>query len=722
MDALYTTILHSPFSERSFTENDKMRMEMILRTVVCAKEPLSLAAIASMTGLDLDGVVRPKLRPFLSLLHISGTGIVTTLHKSFHDYLLDTNRSGDFYCDPGSHHNQMAVMCFDEIDRPNPPFNICGLESSYLLDKQVPDLDIRINQSISEGLHYACRYWGDHLVLATVSGDSINRLDHFVHNRFFLWMEVLNLKQSILHGIRTLHKGAQAQGPSSKTKRMIQDVLDFITTLSLGSIFASTPHIYISGLAFWPRDRPVWEHYGCRFSRYVNIKGTAMRKQIPKPIANIDLGRGLYRVAYSPDGQSIVCIHEDKLTLLDAYTGKVIAGMIDKEVYRCFVISVAYSPDGSIIVSSRQDGKIHLWNARTGEQIGRALEGHTDAVNAVAFSREGNRIVSGSDDITLRIWDVQTRRQVGSSLKGHTGPISSIACSLNHDHIATGSYDRTVRIWDSLTGLQVGQALEGHTKSVNSVAYSPDGKYVASGSTDETICVWDAHTRQLVSKLLGALSYVNMVAYSPTGTRIAACIGEYSGSGFIGVWDAKTWQKIGEMHESDESAVHSLAYSPDGSRIVSCPNRDSANSLSVWNALQDPAAVHQINRNNSKTQSIVYSPDGAHLASIAHGKESICVWDIETSELSKISALDNFRDIPVAAYSPDGRYFAYGIEKCKIRLMQTMCIEKHMDVQTDGYCLESPIAYSPDNAFMPTAASNAYTYCVQLLGSRLANR
>src|SRR6056300_1730587 len=48
-----------------------------------------------------------------------------------------------------------------------------------------------------------------------------------------------------------------------------------------------------------------------------------------------------------------------------------------------------------------------------------------------------------------------------------------------------GSADRTVRIWDATTGELV-RALEGHGDWVNSVAWSPDGRRVATGSDDRT--------------------------------------------------------------------------------------------------------------------------------------------------------------------------------------------------------------------------------------------
>ena len=49
------------------------------------------------------------------------------------------------------------------------------------------------------------------------------------------------------------------------------------------------------------------------------------------------------------------------------------------------------------------------------------------------------------------------------------------------------------RIWDATTG-EVIRALEGHGGWVNSVAWSPDGRRVATGSRDTTARIWDVAT------------------------------------------------------------------------------------------------------------------------------------------------------------------------------------------------------------------------------------
>jgi WD40 repeat protein len=44
-----------------------------------------------------------------------------------------------------------------------------------------------------------------------------------------------------------------------------------------------------------------------------------------------------------------------------------------------------------------------LWNADTGQPLGQALTGHTDAVYGVVFSPDGQRVASASYDNTVRV-------------------------------------------------------------------------------------------------------------------------------------------------------------------------------------------------------------------------------------------------------------------------------------------------------------------------------
>ena len=63
---------------------------------------------------------------------------------------------------------------------------------------------------------------------------------------------------------------------------------------------------------------------------------------------------------------------------------------------------------------------------------------------------------------------------------------------------------------------------DGHTDWVNALAWSPDGTRIASASKDKTVQVWDATTGDTLVTYRGHTRWVYAVAWSPEGSRIAS--------------------------------------------------------------------------------------------------------------------------------------------------------------------------------------------------------
>ena len=146
---------------------------------------------------------------------------------------------------------------------------------------------------------------------------------------------------------------------------VIKDVLKFVQ-ISAGVIDRSTPHLYLSGLAFSPSQSVITKH----LERFSGIAKVAVGQQNDWPR--------------------------------------------NEHVPQCGpVSSVALSPNGRCIVSGSMYGTIQVWDAQTGGQVGNPLQGRTKSVLSVAFSPDGRHIVSGSWDNTIRVWDAQTGGQVG---------------------------------------------------------------------------------------------------------------------------------------------------------------------------------------------------------------------------------------------------------------------------------------------------------------------
>ncbi|KAG8742376.1 hypothetical protein FRC10_001598 [Ceratobasidium sp. 414] len=633
IDTLYTNILEETVQQTEVI--------LLLRAALSAQEAITMNTAADLLSLDFGRLVRTALRPLLPVLHVSNAGeLGMSLHASFSSYLVDPQRSGKFYCDIQRDDGLLAQLCFATICGASPPFNVCNLETSYLLDREVPEIDGRAKESISRALWYASRHWATHLGLSGCSDTILTALDNFLSTRLLLWMEVMNLSHYIseasklLHGV---HIWLQDVECPDVTRELVLDAWKFVEAFSSTVVSESTPHIYVSALCFWPVQRPVSRHYLQMLRRAVNAIGARIEmrgeganvfngsvtrvvrsSQILENVAgtagnNLDslrVGTGqlagqplvghTYRVlsvAYSPDCAYIASGSGDyTVRIWDANTGQPVGQPLHG--HTSGVNTVAYSPDGAYIASGSEDKTIRIWDAHAGQPVGQPFEGHTRTVNSVAYSPDGAYIASGSDDKTVRIWDVHTGEPVGQPLNGHTSWVFSVAYSPDGAYIASGSDDKAIRIWDAHTGKPAGQSLKGHAGVVRSVVYSPDGAYIVSGSSDETVRIWDAHTvRPLGQPLKGHIGWVMSVAYSPDGTCIVS--GSYGGA--VRIWDAHTGKPVGRPLEGHRGGVFSVAYSPNGAYITS---GSYDNTLRVWDsraghAVQPPQTLFQATGSNA---------------------------------------------------------------------------------------------------------------------------
>jgi WD40 repeat protein len=75
------------------------------------------------------------------------------------------------------------------------------------------------------------------------------------------------------------------------------------------------------------------------------------------------------------------------------------------------------------IISTNEAHTIRIWDLVTGQQIGNALQGHTNVVRSVAVCGR----LSGSCGKTLIVWDIETGKQIGDPWHGHTHRVMSVA-------------------------------------------------------------------------------------------------------------------------------------------------------------------------------------------------------------------------------------------------------------------------------------------------------
>jgi hypothetical protein len=88
----------------------------IISTIALLKEPLSIANIAKLLGIETFQVLHVLLN-MQAIIHVPGTdnkGVVTLCHTSLRDFLTTELRSGSFFV-PHSFHLHLSYYCFSRL-------------------------------------------------------------------------------------------------------------------------------------------------------------------------------------------------------------------------------------------------------------------------------------------------------------------------------------------------------------------------------------------------------------------------------------------------------------------------------------------------------------------------------------------------------------------------------------------------------------------------------
>jgi WD40 repeat protein/tetratricopeptide (TPR) repeat protein/tRNA A-37 threonylcarbamoyl transferase component Bud32 len=364
--------------------------------------------------------------------------------------------------------------------------------------------------------------------------------------------------------------------------------------------------------------------------------------------------------------------------------------------------------------------QLALWQSRS--PAVRMLLPHADEVLAVTFSPDGRRILTGGADKTAVLWDATTGEPIGKPLRPEYSPSK------------LGIGGPSFRPPPDIT--MIGSAPEGppkHSGEVVAVAFSPDGRTVAAGSGDPFYRgrsqlvgigdsfrmglefprgidigrrtrsydlplrsdglrrtppppLWDAATgKPLQPKAFGDPAWA--VAFSPDGRMLLTGGGSFRGrsnrlSGYSGLirtpgfgsdpFDplGKKGDEGGAAHLWDltkgehlrvfphDNAVLAVAFSPDG-RYVLTGSADQ--TAKFW----DAATGRQLGKplaHDGPVLAVAFSPDGRMILTCSQrsaSQGSVQLWSAETGQPHG-PPLPHQRPVLAAAFSPDGRAIATG--------------------------------------------------------------
>ncbi|KAI1012377.1 hypothetical protein LB504_013205, partial [Fusarium proliferatum] len=294
---------------------------------------------------------------------------IKPLHLSFRDFLINRDKSGQFWIDEKETHKKLTIGCLEMLMNNNClKKDICDIATPGVARSDIDKC--KINEHLPSEAQYACLYWVYHLRESHERVRDGDQAHKFLELHFLHWLEALSLigriSESIgfideLQGMVNAEEDTQVLRFLHDAKRFALNCRWFIDTAPL--------QLYVSAIVFAPTQSIIRQ----TFERY-----------LPEWIASLP---------------KVVSDWSAVLQALEGHTGS--------------VNSVVFSNDGTLVASGSHDNTIKIWNVATGKEE-QTLEGHRSLVNSVVFSPDSTLIASGSSDKTIKIWNVATDSNVNS--------------------------------------------------------------------------------------------------------------------------------------------------------------------------------------------------------------------------------------------------------------------------------------------------------------------
>ncbi|KAL1574274.1 periodic tryptophan protein [Candida albicans] len=264
--------------------------------------------------------------------------------------------------------------------------------------------------------------------------------------------------------------------------------------------------------------------------------------------------------------------------------------------------TLCYSPDGSRLVTGSDDGKIKIWDVRSGFCLMTFTE-HTSAVTQVQFAKRGQVLFSSSLDGTIRAWDLIRFRNFKTFTATSRVQFNCLAVDPSGEVIVGGSQDTfEIYVWSVQTG-QLLDSLTGHEGPISCLTFGKENSILASASWDKTIRIWNIFSRNQTVEPIEIQSDALCLTMRPDCKELAVSTLD----GHVTIFDIE-----------DAKQLHLI----DG-------RKDIVNGR----YLEDKFIAKNSNR-GKYFSTIAYSFDGLTLLA-AGNNNSICMYDIENEVLLK---------------------------------------------------------------------------------------
>ncbi|GJJ10674.1 hypothetical protein Clacol_004901 [Clathrus columnatus] len=659
LDTMYNQILSSLFDSKSTRVMSRFRS--VIGSIVAASEPLSLNNLVALRGENIplfgkETDIKVVIQYMGSLL--SGiddpSSTIRPLHLSFREYLLDHDRSREFWIDPSHCHRDFAFGCLRTLME-ELRFNICNISNSHIRNIDNESLPGRVSSSIPLQLSYSSRFWALHVSSTTFDTLLARKVEKFLRHGFLLWLEVLSILQAVSVAVRSMSSVIAWCSGKESHETLYNFVVDGKRFVQLfgGAIAESAPHVYISALPFCPQSSIIYKTFINHFPNILRIAS--------EPIHGWPLGQrtiempGIQCVCFSHRGQYLaVGLDNGFIKVLDPETLEIL-WTIELPGEDC-VYAVQFSTGDKLLIFATHTS-IYSFHILSGYLT---LETSFPRVLELSFSQNA-KFVALLHDFELIVQNLETKENIINI------PVEALerTPSFGFSDVSFITYlgmDIGIQLWNLETGAVLHVPLRpplpdfydewSDHQLLDPPIISPDGRQIIFNNNIR-LYIWNFRDNSLIT--LEGYEPILRSTMTPDGDIVMIrCYGGIILRDMNG----------NEMHCETTNDIYISAISKDGKRLaISDNSRLNIVELDGW---QSSAHIHhsQSTPRYPATPMVVSSDEKYFLVkSTENGYYEIC--DVESGRpiqklcLEYAESLDYHSPRSSRDFSPMSRYFGY---------------------------------------------------------------
>ena len=275
----------------------------------------------------------------------------------------------------------------------------------------------------------------------------------------------------------------------------------------------------------------------------------------------------------SPDGRVVAAFAgpDAQLEFVDAGNGRAIAGQ--EGPGQAAFHFVRFSPDDHTVATTLTDGRVILWDSRTGQATD-TLVGHGGDATGADFTADGRTLYTSSLDGAVFEWDIGGMRRFGQPFRipaqlysAQNVPLTPpLAVSPDSSFIAARIGNADVGIYRTKS-MKLNALLRPHGAGVvAALGWSSRGRLVAAGTNRGAVVLWSVAPLAKITHLLHVPGAVQSVGFTPDGGLIAATDLRPDGSGQLTVWRAGSGSLVERVPL--RSGAGALAFSRAGAEVA----------------------------------------------------------------------------------------------------------------------------------------------------------